>query len=71
MPTGAVIMPPVTTQLSLQVLLTIPTLDGVGNVGQAGQIPGTVVTEPEGLDTAVFASQLQRVRIVCAGPSWS
>lgn len=39
--------------------------------GQVGQAAGAVVTEPVGLEFAVTSSQLQRVRIVCGGPSWS
>ena len=33
-----------------------------------GHVPGTVVTELVGLDVAVLASQLQRVKIVWAVP---
>ena len=49
----------------------MPTLAGIGNTGQTGQTPGAVVTVLVGLETCGFALQLQRVRTVCAGPSWS
>ncbi|MBK8425650.1 MAG: hypothetical protein IPL27_06525 [Lewinellaceae bacterium] len=39
--------------------------------GQGGHVPGAVVTVLVGLETCGFASQLQRVKTVCAGPSWS
>lgn len=48
------------------------TLAGAADrTGQPGQAPGAVVTELVGLDVAGVAVQLQRVKIVCAGPSWS
>jgi hypothetical protein len=51
-----------------QVLLVIVNI-GVAGITQAA--PGIVVTELVGLEVAVFTSQLQRVKIVCAGPVWA
>lgn len=69
---GAVIEPPVTTQPVEQALLTMVTFAGAADsTGQPGQAPGAVVTVLVGLDVDGVAAQLQRVKIVCAGPSWS
>ena len=38
--------------------------------GQTGHVPGTVVTVLVGPKVAGFASHVQRVNIVCAGPAW-
>ena len=71
-PPGAVMLPPLTTQPVVQVLLTMVTFAGAAvKVGQPGQVPGTVVTELVGLEVAGLALQLQRVKTVCAGPDWA
>jgi hypothetical protein len=71
-PAGAEIEPPEGVPPTVvQVLLTTVAAPGAEvNTGQSGQAPGAVVTELVGLDVAVFTSQLQRVRIVWAGPDW-
>ena len=49
----------------LQVLLVTCTAGAaVVRTGQSGQVPGMVVTELVGLELAVLALQLQRVRMV-------
>ena len=69
MPVGAAMLPPTGVQAALQALLMMLTLAGaVVSTGQSGQVPGTVVTELVGLEVAVLASQLQRVKIVWAVP---
>ena len=62
-------VPPKTVQMLFEIF-------GVGGItfvksGHSGQMPGEVVTILVGLETCGFASQLQRVKTVCAGPSWS
>ncbi len=59
-------VPPTTVQV---LFTTCAGAAGVVSTGHGGQVPGAVVTEPVGLDVAGVASQLQRVRIVCGGPS--
>ena len=72
---GAEIEPPLGVPPKVaHVLFTITAAGAVavntGHPHSAGQVPGTVVTELVGLEVAGVALQLQRVRIVCAGPNW-
>ena len=61
-------VPPKTVQT---LFTTTATGAGVVKTGQAGHRPGAVVIIADWLEICGFSSQLQRVRIVCGGPSWS
>jgi hypothetical protein len=70
---GAEIEPPAGVPAKAVQTLFTTTAAGAGvvKIGHSGQEPGAVVTMLVGLETCGFASQLQRVRTVWAGPSWS
>ena len=65
-PEGADMEPPTGVPPTIVQVLFITCTGGAAVVrsGQAGQTPGTVVTELVGLEVAGVRSQLQRVRIV-------
>ena len=73
LPLGALILPPDAVPLNVVQTLLVTCTAGAAAVksGQAGHVPGTVVTVLIGLDLVASAVQLQRVTIVCAGPVWA
>ena len=74
-PTGQLVLgtamlpPPITHPVWQTLFVTCTTGAADVNTGQPGQTPGTVVTVLVGLDVFALASHVQRVNIVCAGPS--
>ena len=73
MPLGALITPPYAVPLNVVQTLLVTCTAGAATVksGQAGHVPGTVVTVLVGLDLLASAVQLQRVKIVCPEPVWA
>ena len=70
LPLGALITPPEAVPLNVVQTLFVTCTAGAATVksGQAGHVPGTVVTMLVGPKLAGLVSHVQRVKIVCAGP---
>lgn len=70
---GAEIEPPEGVPPTTEHVLLVTVTAGATavNTGHGGQTPGTVVTDPLGLEVVGSSTQLHLVRIVCAGPDWA